>query len=344
MLKNYTKKVKNDDSGAIALMFVLLIVVFMGLLAVVVDVGMLYTERANLQKAADAAVLAGASQLPAAPSAARTIATEYVGLNAKDVDIVEITISATSANNDTIEVYLEKTDVPMLFARALGMDFQTVSAEAAAQIGSPRGYQSGIMPFTLLAQGSMEAPYGFDWAQQLDLVASDGFFSSGNWGWLDLRNFSNRSNLQRIIADGGTTLPIKVGDLVDTSPGSNINQPFNELRNWVSSGPCNPHGIENLYVNPINGIAEKKHLDGTRCRRVVTVPVVVLLGSNPYDWTGVNGKTLTRIVGFANLFIENNPTSQEGILRCRFVQQIATDVVSPDALVTYGGYTTWLKK
>ena len=50
-------------------MVALLLGVLLGFAALVVDVGMMYTEKAKLQNAADAAALAGAQNLPNATTA-----------------------------------------------------------------------------------------------------------------------------------------------------------------------------------------------------------------------------------------------------------------------------------
>jgi Flp pilus assembly protein TadG len=58
-----------NDEGATAVIVAILIVVLIGLAAVVVDLGSLYTERARLSIAADAAALAAAQKLPDVTSA-----------------------------------------------------------------------------------------------------------------------------------------------------------------------------------------------------------------------------------------------------------------------------------
>jgi len=57
-------KFVQDERGAVAAVFVISTVLIIGLAALVIDIGYAYSNRARLQAAADAAALAGATQLP----------------------------------------------------------------------------------------------------------------------------------------------------------------------------------------------------------------------------------------------------------------------------------------
>jgi Flp pilus assembly protein TadG len=77
------------DDGATAVTVAILSVVLIGLAAMVIDVGSLYTEHARLSIAADAAALAGAHELPNT-AAARTGAAAYAAANAPEAPVVTI--------------------------------------------------------------------------------------------------------------------------------------------------------------------------------------------------------------------------------------------------------------
>ena len=53
-----------ETSGAVLVFMAVMLAIFVGLAVMAVDVGKLYVVRADLQAAADAAALAGVSQLP----------------------------------------------------------------------------------------------------------------------------------------------------------------------------------------------------------------------------------------------------------------------------------------
>jgi Flp pilus assembly protein TadG len=82
------RRLGRDDSGAVAIIVCLLIgTVLLALGALVIDVGQLYVERAQLQNGADAAALAVAKLCAVGtcePGTALSTATTYAGDNAKD--------------------------------------------------------------------------------------------------------------------------------------------------------------------------------------------------------------------------------------------------------------------
>ena len=112
-----------------------LTVLFLGTLilaaAAVIDVGSWYREDRDLQKAMDAAALAGAQNLPDGP-AASGLAGEYADKNGGGLDTVEIT--STETPDDTITVTGSRP-APGFFAGIIGIDSVTVHATATAMAG-----------------------------------------------------------------------------------------------------------------------------------------------------------------------------------------------------------------
>ena len=116
---------------------------FMGITALVVDMGSLYTRRAQAQRAADAAALAGAYDL-ANPATAGTTAIEYAKLNGYDIAAGAIVTPRTyaeagSAIPNRIEVIVQRRE-PLYFlpamAALLGENTTTslVGARAVAEV------------------------------------------------------------------------------------------------------------------------------------------------------------------------------------------------------------------
>jgi hypothetical protein len=67
-----------DQEGQVAIVVALMLTVMLGFGALVVDVGLNWASRTQLQSAADAAALAGAAELPGRPDEALAKATEYM--------------------------------------------------------------------------------------------------------------------------------------------------------------------------------------------------------------------------------------------------------------------------
>jgi len=87
---------KFTESGQALILFSFMIVVLLLCVMCVVDVGMFLHKREMAQQTADAAALAGATQLPDDANAARTVALQYVTKNGLDPNRTTITFACTS--------------------------------------------------------------------------------------------------------------------------------------------------------------------------------------------------------------------------------------------------------
>ena len=123
-------KIFAERKGAVAAMVALALPAMLGFGALAVDVGSLYVNRTQLSAMADAAVLAGAQELPKNPDQATVMAKDYAGRNGLPGDTVAVTISS---DNKTIQVDI-KRNVPLYFAKALNMSASDVSGTAKAQV------------------------------------------------------------------------------------------------------------------------------------------------------------------------------------------------------------------
>jgi len=140
-----------SEKGIVLFMTAAGLVALMGFVALAVDMGMLYTVRADCQKIADAAALAGAKEAffytPSDPvSTAKTAAisaarANYSPANTSDrrVRPENVTVNIT---NRTVQVTVTRTaatqnPVPTFFAKILGIDTVDVSAVATAEVYRP---------------------------------------------------------------------------------------------------------------------------------------------------------------------------------------------------------------
>src|SRR4249920_788032 len=77
----HSKRRRSGERGQIMILFVLVLIVIMAFAALVIDVGVLRNANQNLWNALDAGALAGAQELPADASNARTIALDFADRN-----------------------------------------------------------------------------------------------------------------------------------------------------------------------------------------------------------------------------------------------------------------------
>ncbi|MGI6469187.1 MAG: pilus assembly protein TadG-related protein [Syntrophomonadaceae bacterium] len=128
-MKCLFKQMQNQD-GTVTVLVALLLVALMGCVALVVDFGVMYSNKSNLQNVADAAALAGAQDLTNT-TAAKITARNYAQLNG--VAAANTIVNAPYEGDSTkIEVICTR-NVPFLFARVFGMTDADVSARAVAQ-------------------------------------------------------------------------------------------------------------------------------------------------------------------------------------------------------------------
>lgn len=321
------------DDGAVAILVVLVMTALLALAALTVDAGAFYSERRQMQTAADAAALAGVQELPNAPASAESMAEQYALTNSPDVDVVNATIGATFVSDDTITVELTNSDMGLSFARFLGRETTRVRAKAKAVVGSPTTYGRGVMPFGIMARGSTAPPYGLG-GSDVELHTDPQNNSQGNFHTVELdktSGYSNANNIQGVVGGGGTTAPMSIGDVLRTEPGNAANPEYNALKGYFT---CNHTRADlNASYDSEKGVYTLTDADGAPCRRIITCPVIIVEGGS-YDWDSLNGRAgNVVVVGFAQYFVESVP--EKGTLVGQFVQ-----VIDPDAL-DGGGYVDW---
>ena len=250
--------------GNILVLTAVLMTFMMAMLALAVDAGVLATARNELQRSADSAALAGCweliddSQLSGSVNAAivgenaRSKAGTFAGHNrimgsvpslaSSDVTIgylndpgnnLEPISSPVGIMPNVVQVRVQRSaamngNVPLFFAKALGMDSIAAEAQAtAAVVSSFNGFQTpgdgsnlGILPFALdettwnaLLAGNANDNYEFDPDTGVVTAGSDGVKevnlypqgtgSPGNRGTVDIGSCNNSTNdIARQITDG----------------------------------------------------------------------------------------------------------------------------------------------
>jgi hypothetical protein len=136
----------NDERGMVAVTVAILVVVFMGMGALVLDVASMYQEKRELQNGADAAALAIAENCARTPltciASANTIAKSYADLNALDDESALDGPVSFGTNQVTVKTSTLKpgggTSILFSFAKVLSPehDGQRVKAQATAKWGA----------------------------------------------------------------------------------------------------------------------------------------------------------------------------------------------------------------
>ena len=149
-----------EDSGAVALMTALLMVVFMGMAAIAVDLAREYALAAQLQKAADAGALAGAVYLPDRLDLATQAAKDVVADNYKNNTVGTLVPTVSVGSRPTQLIVTVSASMNFTFGAAIGIGSTTVTRSAKADFAgpTPMGSPCNIFGQDVPGQGSVASP------------------------------------------------------------------------------------------------------------------------------------------------------------------------------------------
>lgn len=260
------KRVLREEHGATVVITAVAFAILLGFTALAVDAGVLFVEHTKLARAADAAVLAGAQELPDTGRAV-TAARDYAQRNGIDTANLSVVFSS---DNKQITVNASK-DVNLYFARIFGRSTSLVHGRAVARIAPvktvngivPVGINEILLPLTvgqeyLLKAGAHEHVLG--WRGVLEYP--------GENGATDYRNCSFN----------GYSGVVKINDLVSKAAGN-------------MSGPT-AQGLQERINACRSGCTWDHYEPG--CPRVVIVPI----------YRDLSPQNQVEIAGFAGVFLE----------------------------------------
>ncbi len=303
------------------------IVFLIGSVALGTDVAVHYWNWTQMQKAADAGVLAGANWLPDDPQ--RAIATAQAFAESNGVLAAEVSTPTVAADDLSISMTVQRT-VPYYFARVLGMTNATmqVSAKAAPEgatqcVGSstcggpPPGGGPQLPPASCNNTGDCQViPIGLDhntpYSNGESIALQQGQVGPGNWDLLALGG-TGGNNLRGNIADGYSGL-ITVGDWVTTEPGKKVgpvDQGFQDRLNAAASSDPTGTYSSHSATDP----------------RVMVLPIV--------DWEHQNGRKLVQVDAFATVWLDSY---NGGVVNVHFISQVVANSYGSSSAPNFGGH------
>lgn len=287
--------------GQSSILLAILLPSLVGAIALGVDVSVFYFNWAKLQRAADAAALAGAAYLPDNTAAATSAANNYAALNS--IAGSEIVLNQIAADNLSMTVQFSR-DVPYYFAKVLGLSSGQVVARATAGVETA-GAARNVIPIGV--QYNTVYTYG----QQLTLNTGVG---PGNWDPLALGG-TGASVYGDNIVNGYQGL-IHVGDMVPTETGVMAGPTKSSFNTRISAGVSQfPSGtFSNHSLND---------------PRVVVTPMV--------DFAGINGRSEVPVQGFAVLWLSSVANNGKAIT-AYFIEQTVPGSEPGTTGTNFGAY------
>jgi len=124
--------------GQIIVLFAASLMVFIGIMGIAIDVSYAWVNEMRIQKAADAAALAGAVYLPDEPATATAQGKGSATQNGytDGVNLVSVSAAQNASNHEQMDVSIT-APVPTFFMRAFGINSLTATRTAHAQFHLP---------------------------------------------------------------------------------------------------------------------------------------------------------------------------------------------------------------
>ena len=304
--------------GQIAVVMMFLMLPLLSLIGLGADLGLLYFHWVLVQKAADAAVLAGAGYLPNNTSQAQTTASTFATTNG--LKTAEITSNTVAADNMSITMTTSRT-VPYFFLQLVGVNSGQVKPIAKAGIQQNTEQARGLIPIGLPCS-STNCSYTAGTLYQLVQAGANGKGGSwnvgpGNWGRLALGAPGASQFLNNLI--NGYQGSINVNDYVNAETGQVNGPTATGVGDRVTMGSA----VDGAVSNPT--LATVPAYDP----RLVAVPLV--------DFTGATGTSVpVQIKGFALMWLDSY-TSQGAnkTLNAYFLGTVPITSV-PSSTTTFG--------
>ncbi len=291
----------DGPNGQVAAIVALSIPVLLGVISLCADVGVFYVTWVQLQKAADAAALAGATYLPFDTADAITTADNYAMRNGMAAG--EIVSTSVAPDDMSMSITLSRV-VPAYFARLVGLVGGPVSAQATA----------GLVP---VASVNSLLPIGVDsrtsYSPGETVTLMEGQIGPGNWGPLALGS-PGASTFDSNV-ENGYFGKVSIGDLLNTETGLMAGPTKKAFDARLSAGETeDPSGT---YAN--HTLTDP---------RAVTVPMV--------DFASINGKSQVPVIGFAELWLVSMDSKEN--ITTYFIKQVVDGQAGSSGGSGFTGY------
>jgi Flp pilus assembly protein TadG len=283
------------EQGQTLVLTTLMMMGLLGAAGLVIDLGGLYQARRSVQAAADAAALAGASQLPAGWSYAHNAAAANYAKNGKAADSVAYQNVTDGSANDSILITATRTS-PTYFIKLFGFSSANITVSARATVKS---ITSVISTGQVMPWGVMQDSWTL--GSQYSIYTDNSSPNNGALS-LDVHNQNNpnctgtsgASDYRNTIAGSLVACQIRIGDLEPVKTGQNTGPTAQGINQRITTW----EPVSAIVQFTANGQAE---ILKPQSPQLVLLPVVLNAnGSKLWPQGGGN----VRVVGFAYFVLE----------------------------------------
>jgi hypothetical protein len=298
------KRLYKSEEGNVMVLFALSLVLIIGMIGLVVDIGFIFKGKSDLKKIATTAALSGAQELPNTdPTRVQNVVNTILASNNETSSLENL----QTTMDQSVRVTLRK-QVPLGFAKIFGFKSVTVQQSATAEL-DPIGALFGATPLGI--DESIPITYG----QQVSLKVAAGDSTTGNFGILALAGPGAKTYGETLKY--GYDQNLSVGDIVPTQTG-NIAGATQEGVNYRINQCPNPSGDTTVR----------------ECARIL--PVVVY---KPYGDT--TKLTQIMVTGFAYFYLQQPMSSNDTAIIGTFIKRVDVGTYKGGS-VTRGAYMSRL--
>jgi Flp pilus assembly protein TadG len=324
-----------DERGIAIIYTAVFLLVSLWFVSLAIDVGKVMAARTELQAAADAAALAGASAIDPLTGVlnqdiARARAAEVaLQNNAYEGEPTPVAIDPLTdvefPEPNQVRVVVRRTEgtgnpVLLHFAQTLGLPWLSVTADATAEINELNAVCEGLAPFA-----PSEPPGGLGFFTNCDssyaLKVGAGNSTAGNFQLLDLEECNEDG--EDLVGGGGAAIRYYTENGYQCCVS--LNQEFTLTEPGNKVGPLQ-QGLEYRWQQDTDKESDCYQDYTGNGSRVFITPIIE-------TFADANGKDMVRIVNFAAFFMTERPNGsmvQQGVSG-QFIQYIAPGSFDADA-------------
>ncbi len=336
--------------GQIMIVLTLVLPVLLGAMALGADFAIIYFNRILLQKAADAAALAGASQLTGAAGSASSVqpaaveyADGYACLNGvSDPNNPSATICPSprtqpagfvdqiafvKVTDTQVSVGIKRT-LPYFFGKMIGMQSAAVAATATATVVPQGGAPSGLFPVGVQCNkpcsnlAALNPGSGVTFGTKFMANVVTNGVAPGNWQWVDVGQANKGASALGAALQSGSTGSIGVGDTINPDTGNKANSGPAQSGLAARLAACSAakynaangaNAFASSSYDPCNNGALEGGTNGIGGSSSSAVPAndPCLVTVPAVDFTGCNGSCTMTVEGFAQIYLEQDSTTSK---------------------------------
>lgn len=228
-----------SDRGVASALIALLIAAFLGLSALVIDVGSAWEERRELVTATDAAALAAVQDYVAGSTGdCDLVAADYLSRNNPESALVDCVHTGPTSSRPGRVTVTASSRVEFTFAPIVGVNEHIVTSSTTTSYDEASIISGGLRPFGLCIHGLAALTPAIDPGNGVhyriyygkDSQPNDcGHDAPGNWGTLDFNGGSNPQTEIRDWTENGYDGPVEIGEWYEGNPGAYTNDLRDEM-------------------------------------------------------------------------------------------------------------------